>query len=166
MNRVQFNAGPTREALRIALSVLTDMTPIYQDVGDYMIDATHKRFITGTAPDGSKWPAKSQATLDRYRRMGYGTLTRPLIGPSKSLSRQILKFVSQGGVLIGSSLIYSGVMQDGAAKGAFGADSRGRPIPWGRIPARTWLGISAEDGKAIVEIAEEHIEEALGGKSV
>lgn len=160
---VQFNAGLSREALRRASDALEDMTPIYKDVGEYMVEATRKRFLAGEAPDGSKWAPKSAATLERYRRLGYGSLTRPLIGPSKSLSRQILQFVSGEGVTIGSNLIYSQVMQDGAAKGAFGRTSRGAPIPWGRIPARTWLGISKDDETAIIDIAEEHVEKALGG---
>jgi phage virion morphogenesis protein len=160
---VQFNAGLSREALRRASDVLEDMTPIYKDVGEYMVEATRRRFLSGEAPDGSKWAPKSAATLERYRRLGYGSLTRPLIGPSKSLSRQILQFVTGEGVTIGSNLIYSQVMQDGAAKGAFGRTSRGAPIPWGRIPARTWLGISKDDESAIIDIAEEHVEKALGG---
>lgn len=160
---VQFNAGKSRDALRRASDLLEDMTPIYKDVGEYMVGATRKRFLAGEAPDGSKWAPKSAELLERYRRLGYGSLTRPLIGPSKSLSRQILQFVTGEGVTIGSNLIYSQVMQDGAAKGAFGRTSRGEPIPFGRIPARTWLGISKDDEKAIVGIAREHVEKALGG---
>lgn len=165
MIRLQFNAGPTREALGAAKQLLGDMTPVHRDIGEYMIEATRKRFQRGEAPDGSKWPAKSAATLERYRRMGYGRLVRPLIGPGKALSRQIVQFVSRDGVVIGSSLIYSGVMQDGAAKGAFGTNSKGRPIPWGRIPARVWLGISAEDGRNIVDITDEHLERSLGPRA-
>lgn len=161
---VQFNAGLSRDALIVAKAALTDagMQPLYREIGEYMIDATKQRFLRGEAPDGSKWAPKSAATLDRYKRMGYGNLTRPLIGPGKALSRQIVQVVSANGVLIGSNQIYSGVMQDGAAKGAFGNDSRGRPIPWGRIPARVWLGMSKADDAAVVEIAEEHIAAALG----
>ena len=70
--------------------------------------------------------------------------------------------VSRNGVVIGSSLIYSGVMQSGAARGAFGRDRFGRPIPWGTIPARPWLGISREDGEAITEIADEYAGKVLG----
>lgn len=161
---VQFNAGASRTALQRAADLLEDMTPVYRDVADYMVDVTKKRFLSGTAPDGSKWAPKSQATLERYRRLGYGSLSRPLIGPSKSLSTQILRFVSGEGVTIGSNLIYAGVMQDGAARGAFGKTSKGAPIPWGRIPARTWLGISKDDEIAIVDIAEEYIEKALGSE--
>jgi phage gpG-like protein len=161
---VQFNAGTSRQAIREAISLLTDMTPVYQDIGEYMTEATRQRFQKGVSPDGTAWAPKSPTTLERYRRLGYGTLSRPLIGPAKALSRQIQRVVSRDGVTIGSSLIYSGVQQEGAARGAFGTDRRGRPIPWGRIPARTWLGISAADETAIVEIAEEHIQGKLGAE--
>lgn len=163
MFSIQFNAGASRQKLIDAKTLLGDLTPVYRDIGEYMVEATRKRFVQGVAPDGSKWAPKSAATLERYRQLGYGKLTRPLVGPSRSLSRQIQNFVSKGGVLIGSSLIYSGVMQDGAAKGAFGKDRRGRSIPWGRIPARVWLGISAADDAAIVDIVDEHLERTLGG---
>lgn len=157
MPKVQFKAEGARAALRKAIHSLEDLTPIYQDIGEYMIEATRRRFVTGTAPDGSPWAPKSAGTLERYKRLGYGSLGRPLIGPSKALSRQILKFVSKGGVVIGSAQIYSGVMQFGADKGAFGTDRRGRSIPWGRIPARVWLGLSAADELAIIEIVDEHL---------
>lgn len=136
MFNIQFNAGASRAAIRKAIGLLADMTPVYRDIGEYMVEATRKRFVAGTAPDGTRWAPKSAATLDRYRKLGYGNLSRPLIGPGKALSRQIRQFVSKDGVVIGSPLIYSGVMQDGAAQGAFGTNARGRPIPWGRIPAR------------------------------
>jgi phage gpG-like protein len=162
---VQFNAGPSRKAIREAIELLDDMTPVYTDIGEYMIEATRKRFARGVGPDGRAWAPKRAATLERYKRLGYGSLGRPLIGPGKALSRQIHKLVSRDGVVIGSSLAYSGVMQDGAAKGAFGRDGRGRPIPWGRIPARVWLGLSADDDAAIVGIVDEHLEAKFGETS-
>lgn len=160
---VKFKAEAAQAAIRAALATLSDMTPIYRDVGEYMVKATRERFVKGEAPDGSKWAAKSQATLERYKKLGYGTFRKPLIGPSGWLSREISTFADKRGVVIGSSLIYSGVMQFGAAKGAFGSDSRGRPVPWGRIPARVWLGVGKDDETAIIEIAEKHLGKALGG---
>jgi len=161
MFRVQFNAGRTREAIREAVRLLEDMTPVFTDIGEYMVEATRQRFVRGVGPDGKPWAPKRPATLERYRRLGYGSLGRPLIGPARALSRQIQRIASRDGVVIGSSLIYSGVMQDGAAKGAFGTDSRGRPIPWGNIPARVWLGISRDDEAAILDIVDEHLKGRL-----
>jgi len=92
------------------------------------------------------------------------TCPKTLIGPRpQRLSREALRAASRSGAVIGSALIYSRVMQEGAAKGAFGTDRRGRPVPWGRIPARVWLGVSAADETAIVEIADEYVDRALGG---
>lgn len=159
---IQFNIGPSRQKLAAAAALFDDMTPIFRDVAEYLVEATKKRFVSGTAPDGKAWPAKRQSTLDRYKRLGYGNLTRPLIGPSKSLSTQIQRLVTKNSATIGSNMIYSEVMQSGAAKGAFGTNAKGRPIPWGRIPARTWLGLSDADNAAIVDIADEHMEKHLG----
>lgn len=163
MFNLQLNAGPSRAALRRAIDALgpAGMTPLHEEIGEYMLRVTEQRFQAGTAPDGTRWAPKSQTTLDRYKALGYGNKPRPLIR-SGALAGSVVKFVSQAGALIGSPLIYSGVMQDGAGKGAFGKDRRGRSIPWGRIPARVWLGLSAADDTAIVEIADEHIAAALG----
>lgn len=163
MLNAQFNAGTSREAIRKALDLMEDPTPMFQDMAEYLVDQHRQRFIRGVDPQGRPWAPKSAATLDRYKRLGYGSLSRPLIGPARRLSREILQFVSRDGVVIGSSLIYSRVMQEGAAKGEFGTDRRGRPIPWGRIPAREWLGLSAANNVALVEIADEHAKLALEG---
>jgi phage gpG-like protein len=157
MFNVQFNAGASRQALIEAAKLLADMTPVYNDIREYMVRVTEQRFQQGVSPDGTAWAPKRPSTIERYKRLGYGSLPKPLIGPSKRLGKEIQGIVSRTGVEIGSSLIYSGVMQDGAAKGAFGRTKRGAPIPWGRIPARTWLGISRQDETAIVAIAEEAI---------
>lgn len=165
MTSLEFNTTATSEAIRRAMAQLDDMTPLFQRVTEYMIQETRERFVTGSAPDGTKWAPKKQSTLDRYKRLGYGNLPKSLIGPGKRLSREVVGAASRSGAVIGSALIYSRVMQDGAAKGAFGSDRRGRPIPWGRIPARVWLGISAADETAIIEIADEHLAQSLGGGS-
>jgi len=163
MPSIEFKADAARAAIREAKALLADMTPIFQDVQEYMVEVTRKRFSTGTAPDGSAWAKKSEATIARYKALGYGALRRPLIGPGRRLSREISGVSTREGAVIGSSLIYSRVMQEGAERGAFGTNSRGRPIPWGRIPARVWLGISAQDEREIVAIAEEHIQSKLDG---
>jgi phage gpG-like protein len=60
-------------------------------------------------------------------------------------------------------MIYAAVQQFGAAKGAFGRTSRGAPIPWGNIPARPFLGISAEDEPLMLEIVAEWFQAAATG---
>jgi phage virion morphogenesis protein len=162
MFTTDFKASAATEAIRRAAAQLEDMTPLFRDVVEYMIEATRQRFAKSQAPDGSTWAPKRPATLERYKRLGYGNLSKQLIGPGKRLSREIVGQPSRQGAVIGSALIYSRVMQDGADKGAFGADRHGRPIPWGRIPARTWLGISAHDETQIIDIADEYVGQGLG----
>ena len=143
------------------MAQLDDMTPVYTDISEYLLDQRRQRFASGTDPDGKPWAPKTQGTLDRYKRLGYGTLNRPLIGPSKALSRQIQRIVSKDGVVIGSSLVYARTMQEGAAKGSFGSDVRGNPLPWANIPARRWLDLSDEEELEIVAIVDEHLEELI-----
>jgi phage virion morphogenesis protein len=161
MIRVEFNAKAAVAALREAMTRLTDMTPTFQDVGEYLRRSTTARFQRGIDPQGRPWAPKSAATLERYKRLGYGVLTRPLIGKSRQLSTNVVLNVGRDRAEVGSNAPYAAVMQFGAARGAFGQTSRGGPIPWGRIPARAWLGISTEDEQAIVGIVEEHLDGTL-----
>lgn len=163
MLRIIFNGTPIVEALRSAQEGLADLTPLHRDVGEYMIEATKGRFRAGIAPDGTAWAAKRPSTIERYRRLGEGNLTKPLTGPSRRLSNEIVMSADRAAVEIGSNLEYSGVMQEGAAKGQFGADRHGRPIPWGNIPARVWLGISDVDERNILDIVDEHLETIVKG---
>lgn len=140
---------------------LTDMTPVLFDLGEYLVTSTKDRFPTGTAPDGTKWAPKSQATLDRYgARKSNRVDVRPLFGPTGLLSQQISHQASATEVSWGSNLIYSAVMQFGAAKGAFGQMANGASIPWGTIPARPFIGVSAEDQVKILESLSDWLESA------
>ncbi|WP_242095490.1 phage virion morphogenesis protein [Sphingomonas sp. CROZ-RG-20F-R02-07] len=161
MFSLQFNASAVFDQLDRARAVLDDLTPINEDIGEYMVKATRDRFVSSTAPDGSRWRKKSPTTIAAYLARGDGNRPNPLIGPSGRLGKEIAKLVARDAVEIGSALEYSGVMQDGAAKGAFGSTKTGRPVPWGDIPARVWLGISAEDERNILDIVDEHLELAL-----
>ena len=163
MFRVEFNYQAASTALRDASEELADMTPVYAEIGDYMVEATKDRFRKGVAPDGTPWAPKSLVTIASYRARGDGNRPDPLIGPSRRLSSEIAKLVSPDSVEIGSSLEYSAAMQNGVRKGAFGRDKRNHPIPWGDIPRRVWLGLSDQDERAIVDIADDHIFDAMGG---
>lgn len=145
------------EALFAALdAALTDMTPVMNDLGELLTTSTKERFPTGTAPDGSKWAPKSQTTLNRYGAKKSNRVdVRPLFGPTGLLSQQIFSEASATEVSWGSNLIYSAVMQFGAGKGAFGSMANGAPIPWGNIPARPFIGVSAKDEANIIATLED-----------
>ena len=163
MIKLEFNASAVFDRLDQARASLDDMTPIFDRIAEYMVPATKKRFVSSTAPDGTRWRKKSPTTLAAYLARGDGNRPKPLIGPSGRLGKEIAQLVTRDSAEIGSALEYSGVMQDGAKKGAFGKGRNGRPVPWGDIPARVWLGISADDEKNILDIVDEHVGEAIDG---
>lgn len=161
MFRIVFNGPAIVAQLREASERLDDMKPVYEDIGEHLTQSHRQRFQQGVAPDGSAWAPKSPVTLEIYRRRGDRADPRPLIGPSGRLSTELSYLATGESVEFGSNLIYSSVMQTGAAKGAFGSDSRGRPIPWGNIPARVWLGLSDQDERDIIDITDEHLADAF-----
>lgn len=150
MNDVDLNDDAFLRTLDQITRHLTDMTDLMQDLGELLVDSTKQRFAEGTAPDGTVWAPKSDATIDAYRRREKKKPNtrvdfRPLFGPSGRLSSEIFAQASSASVEIGSSLIYSAVQQFGAAKGEFGTAANGSSIPWGNIPARPFIGLSEED---------------------
>lgn len=163
MIKVEFKYAAIAEALRETAARLDDMTPLHQDIAEYVVEATKERFKKGIAPDGTAWAPKSPVTLANYLAKGDGNRPDPLIGPSRRLSSEIASFATRDSAEIGSSLEYSAAMQGGARKGAFGTGKRGQSIPWGDIPARVWLGLSEEDEHSILDIADEHLSDAIGG---
>jgi len=64
--RIELNLEEAREALRRAKLALQDMTPVYAEIGEYMIGATRDRFAKGIAPDGTAWACSRRGP--RYRR--------------------------------------------------------------------------------------------------
>ena len=153
------------EAVRAALQQLSarliDMTPAMQEIGEALMTSTKDRMLAGRTPEGAPFAPRSQTTLDRYA--SGRPPVRPRGGPLNRYGNLISGIFPSSGsdfASIGSNAIQAAVMQFGQAQGASGRTSRGGLIPWGNIPARPYLGISAEDRTAITEIVEEWLERA------
>lgn len=162
MIRIEFNVRPVLNRLARAKAALDDLSPVFEDIAEYEGKATRDRFPAGVGPDGRRWRAKSPTTLAGYLRRGDGARPHPLIGPSGRLGREIRQVATRDYAEIGSNLIQAAVMQFGAKRGAFGTSKAGRPLPWGDIPARPFLGISADDERTILQIVDNHLGEAIG----
>ena len=137
---------------------LADLTPVMQEIGEFLVASTKDRFQAGVSPDGSAWTPKSPTTIKAAARRGVRLDPRPLFGETGMLSSQIGMVAGPNSVEVGSNMIYSAVMQFGAGKGAFGADKAGHPIPWGSIPARPFLGLSEADEQGIRDIVDEWLQ--------
>jgi phage virion morphogenesis protein len=158
---VKLDDGKVQEAFSLLVGRVSNLRPLMQELGEFLTETTKQRFETSTAPDGSRWapnaPATYLAHLDAFKgsfqkdgRLSKRGATRlsgkkPLIGETGRLSSQINYRADRQSVEIGSGLVYAAVQQFGATGGSFGTTKRGSPIPWGDIPARPFLGLSAED---------------------
>lgn len=144
-------------ALDRLLLDLGDMTEVMQEIGELLMASTKDRFTKGEAPDGSKWAAKSQTTLNAYgARKSNRVDSRPLFGPSGMLSSQIFYEVGSNQVEVGSNRVYAAMMQFGGTKAAF-------PHLWGDIPARPFLGVSEDDRAGILATVEDWLATSAQG---
>ena len=155
----------------------SDLSGLYEAIGEGVVDSTIDRFGSSTAPDGSKWLPNTQVTYLKYlKKFSAGSLIKkgknagklssagsnrisskkPLISEGE-LSTTIRKQVDADGVSIGSGVKYASTQQFGATARSF----KGGKTPWGNIPARPFLGLNGDDEKSITELALEHLRQAL-----
>ncbi len=151
------------------------LRPLLQDIGEHLVETTKRRFDTSRAPDGSAWAPNRPITYARYldrfkgshgkdgrlskRGAERAAAKKPLIGESRALSTTIHYTVSGERVDVGSSMVYAAVQQFGAKARSF----TGGKSPWGDIPARPFLGLSAEDGRTILDMARDYLAGSAGG---
>lgn len=150
MYTIELKADAVTGGLNRAAAALDDMTALMQDIGEILVASTKARFPLGEAPDGSKWAANSPVTLARK------TGSRPLFGATGLLSSQIFHEAGSSQVEVGSNLVQAAMMQFGGTKAQF-------PHLWGDIPARPFLGISAEDEENILGAIGDYLAEAMTG---
>ena len=154
-----------------------DMRPVLMEIGDDMAETPKQRFSSASAPDGTAWAPNSALTLARYStnfaRKKDGEFTKasaaklagkkPGTGETRMLATTITYQVqTENSVGIGSPMVYAGTFNYGAKSGEFGfgiyATRNGSfPIPWGDIPARPFLGASADDQANIVGLVRSYL---------
>ena len=156
MIRIEISDREVTAALSRLDGLLADLTPVMQEIGEALVASTTDRFAAGVSPAGAPWAPKSPATLAKYARGQDRVDSRPLHGPSLTLSRTIFHQAGSRQVEVGSNRVYAAMMQFGGQKAAF-------PHLWGNIPARPFLGLSEEDRGAIIEIVAEWFARDSGG---
>jgi phage gpG-like protein len=157
------------------------MRPAMQEIGEELAESARRRFGTATGPDGKPWPTLKPGTvLARYRKMmgelgeshfkkdgslskrGAEVKTRigaastsPLIDTGE-LSRTLRYQVTDGGagVKIGTHRTFDSGKGVGAEVHQFGTRD-------GRIPARPFLGLSAQDKTTVLDILTRFMQEPL-----
>ena len=118
-----------------------DMTPLLDAAAGVLEDVAEEAFETETSPDGAAWPALSQVTIRRRERGGHWPGGKLQVSGRLAASIGLVALGPRS-VIVGTNVVYAAAMQFGARKGAFGKGRR--PVPWGDIPPRPYLGISQD----------------------
>ncbi len=132
---------------------LGDLTTPFNDIAEYLHQSTDDRFRQKVAPDGSPWAPLSPVTLARKKGTG-------ILREKGTLQDTLRKQVTSTELAFGTDRIYGAVHQFGQKKGASGS-SKGRPIPWGDIPARQYLGLSPDDETEVLLIIHDYLSEPV-----
>ncbi|HFE31939.1 MAG TPA: phage virion morphogenesis protein [Gammaproteobacteria bacterium] len=147
-----------------------DASSMLTDIGETLVSSTTQRFVDGKGPDGSPWEPLAEST--RLARVGGGKKSRKKDGSFRAGALRVLDnmkvLVDRGHlrdsityqvgtdeVAVGSNKAYAAIHQFGGQAG------RGQAVT---IPARPFLGISADDEREINLIAQHHIANAIAGQ--
>ena len=155
MLEVTLDSSQLGKALDDLAERLGNLTTPLNDIAEYLHQSTDDRFRKKVAPDGSPWAPLSAVTLARKRGPG-------ILREKGTLQDTLRKQVTRNELAFGTDRPYGAVHQFGQKKGASGS-SKGRPIPWGDIPARPYLGLSADDESEVLLIIHDYLSEPLTG---
>lgn len=132
--------------------------PIWEAIGQYGESSTRLRFKNQAGPDRKRWLPSIRAKL-----IGGQTLVM-----KPRLLRSITHNADNNGTSWGTNVIYAGTHQDGAVIKAKSAGALRFRMPGGNfvtvkqvtIPARPFVGINAEDGREMLALAHDAVDEA------
>lgn len=159
------------QRLRELMDALTRKTPMYDAIGDMMINWADENFRGQHAPNGTPWQVLTPATI--RARMKRGRAQISILRETGLLRGSLNHVASEQGVSVGSSSIYGAIHQFGGTidKKAGSRWMAGRRFakrdkaPDGAevairahtitIPARPYIGVSKDQEGIIAEEVED-----------
>jgi phage virion morphogenesis protein len=120
-------------ALANLIRHVSDLTPTMQAIGRALGDLTEDAFQA----EGPGWPQLQPATVKRRGS------AHPILQVTGGLAASITHGGDRDAAWVGAPKEYAAVQQFGQPKGASGTTRRGAPIPWGDIPPRPYLPVTA-----------------------
>jgi len=156
---IEFDDTAVLERLQKLAEVASEarMRTVFREIGEDLAESTKRRFETSTGPDSKRWaplkPGTVLAALAKLRGRRAASLAgrKPLVDTG-TLAGQIHYRLVQNGVEIGTNR-FASEWNGGAAVHQFGSRN-------GRIPARQFLGLSADDKVTVLGILQRHFLEA------
>lgn len=148
-NGVSLNWGGFDKALGKTAHKLGNTQALMESVGDALVSGTLQRFSAQEDPQGKHWEPSARAAEE-----GGETLT-----DTGALRKSIDYAATSDKVMVGSNLPYARIHQKGAiikpkkAKKLVFKGRGGKKVPVDEvtIPARPYLGVSADDMKEVRE---------------
>lgn len=111
--------------------------PLLAAIGNELVTSVSRRFETGTAPDGSRWPESLRARLT-----GGQTLIKS--GRLRDSIAETGPQLTARSVEVGTNVVYAAIHQFG-----------------GTIPARPYLGLSDTDERVIQDLTEDWLRKKM-----
>lgn len=147
MITLNINTRELEQGLKRLERAAVNLKPVFEDMGQHLVNSTRRRFEEGEAPDGTPWAENSPVTL--AAKPG----EQPLVGESRLLSTEIHDEASPSKLLVGSNKEYAAMQQFGGKKAQF-------PHLWGDIPARPFMGVSDDDERELLALVHDHLQAA------
>lgn len=124
------------------------LTPLHEEIGEYMVGETADRFRESKDPEGQDWPKLKKPR----RRRGRSKRERriKLLIVTGHLRKSVNARANESRVEVGSNLIY-------AARHNFGFEKGGKVL----TPKRQYLGVSSRNREDIAGIIEDHVSKAV-----
>lgn len=139
---IRIDDAELRRGLQQLETRLGDLTPFFRDIGEALLNSTRERFRSQTAPDGTPWAALSPGYRARKNK------NKNLILTLNGYLRGTLNYhAEKDRVRIGTPLIYGATHQFGR--------------PEKNIPARPFLGLSADDETMLLDALHDWLARSL-----
>lgn len=118
------------------------LTPVFRDIGEFLLLAHDERFAKQQGPDGDPWEPLNEKYKQRKKRNKEKILTLDdLLGGTLRYQ------ASAASLVFGTDRVYGATHQ-------FGRDEA-------NIPARPFLGLSTDDEAEVLRLVEKHIAGAI-----
>ena len=138
---ITIDDAPVRRALQRLQDSGTRLKPALEDIGEAMRLSTEERFSREEDPDGRPWKPLNKKYRKRKKHP-------KILTESTNLRGRIDFETTPDGVRIGTNVIYGAIHQLGGQAG------RNKSAT---IPARPYLGVSADDKETILRILRRHL---------
>ena len=153
------------------------------EIGQYLVAATVRRFETETGPSGAPWPPSARARGEERRTPTKRQALEAGVAPRRGqtltdtgrLRQSITHVLDRDSVSVGTNVVYAAIHQFGGRtpprtirpkkKKALAFQVGGRTVirrsvchPGSRIPPRPFLGLSPRNRTRIVRTFRRHLE--------